>query len=200
MTDAVHERIAVLRTRNEQIRTEVAGVREYLDSLQALHEALDQGRDNQRVLGALANSLEHALAPTGASSALLLVLDEDSEELVSVLVHGLDDAAQRTWRRLPASTGFAGWVMRHARAIIANDARSDERHCERMEHELGVAVQSLLAVPVIGRDRVLGLFMFLNKRDQGMFGDDDQTLIAIMSRLPGNCSTACHADPSLNTP
>lgn len=185
MNDYVHERIAALRARNEQIRTQVASQREFLDSLQALLEALDQERDNEHVLAALASSLEQALTATAATGAMLLVLDEDSHELVSILVHGLGDAQPRTWHRTPADTGFAGWVLRHAQAFIANDARSDERYCDSLEEQAGMAVESLLAVPVIGRDRVLGVFQLVNKCDRGMFGEDDQTLVALMSRFAG---------------
>jgi GAF domain-containing protein len=180
-----HEQVAALRARNEQIRGQVAGLRNYLDSLQTLLEALDQERDNEHILAALAASLEHALSATDAAGAMLLVLDEDTQELVSVLVHGLADAEQRTWQRVPADAGFAGWALRHAKALIANDARSDERYCESLEHECGMAVNSLLVVPVIGRERVLGVFQFLNKSERGMFGDDDQTLVTLMSRFAG---------------
>jgi len=185
VNDSVHDRIAALRKRNEQLRTWVTGLRDFLDSLQALLEALDQERDNEHVLSALAHSLQQALPATGASAAMLLVLDEDSHELVSILVQGLEDEAQRTWHRIPADAGFAGWVLRHAKAIIANDARNDERYCDSLEEQVGVPVDSLLAVPVIGRDRVLGVFQFVNKCDRGMFGEDDQTLVALMSRFAG---------------
>lgn len=185
MNDGEQEQVAALRARNEQIRGQVAGLRNYLDSLQTLLEALDQERDNEHILAALAASLEHALSATDAAGAMLLVLDEDTQELVSVLVHGLADAEQRTWQRVPADSGFAGWALRHAKALIANDARSDERYCDSLEHECGVAVNSLLVVPVIGRERVLGVFQFLNKSERGMFGDDDQTLVTLMSRFAG---------------
>lgn len=185
MNDGEQEQVAALRARNEQIRGQVAGLRNYLDSLQTLLEALDQERDNEHILAALAASLEHALSATDAAGAMLLVLDEDTQELVSVLVHGLADAEQRTWQRAPADSGFAGWALRHAKALIANDARSDERYCDSLEHECGVAVNSLLVVPVIGRERVLGVFQFLNKSERGMFGDDDQTLVTLMSRFAG---------------
>lgn len=185
MSDTEHDQVAALRARNEELRAQVACLREYLESLQALLEALDQGQDNEHVLAALAISLERAVATTAAAGAMLLVLDEDSQELVSILVHGLQDAEQRTWQRVAADSGFAGWVLHHAKALIANDARSDERYCDSLEESIGLAVHSLLAVPVIGRDRVLGVFQFVNKRERGMFGDDDQTLVALMSRFAG---------------
>jgi GAF domain-containing protein len=181
----VREDIGALRERNARIREQVRRLRDFVDSLQTLVEALDQAREDERIMEALSRSLASALSATDAVVGMLLVLDEDSDELVSVLVHGPRGSEAGAWRRTAADAGFAGWALRHRQPLIANAARSDERFRESLDDEAGVAVESVLAVPVLAQDRALGVCQLVNKRAHGMFGEDDQTLVALMCRFAG---------------
>jgi GAF domain-containing protein len=181
----IREDIGALRERNARIRDEVMRLREFIDSLQALVEALDQAREDERTMAAMSRSLASALAATDAAVAMLLVLDEDSGELVSILVHGPRNAHSHVWRRVPADTGFAGWALTHRQPLIANRARNDERFGDDLDDAVGVAVESVLAVPVLAHDRALGVCQLINKQGHGLFGEDDQALVALMSHFTG---------------
>ena len=174
-----------LRARNEQIRSEVDRLRRFVDSLQGLVRVMDTPQGDEAVMAALSTTLAQALETVDAVCGSLLVLDEDSAELVFVLVEGEVPAGQLAWHRIPCDAGLAGWVMAHREAIIANDARADDRFYPEVDEALGFVTESLLAVPVIGQDRVLGVLEVVNKREHGMFDEDDQTLLVLMSRFAG---------------
>lgn len=183
MSTATGDEIERLRARNAGLRTEVEALREFMDALQALVEALDHPPADEEVMRALATGLHTALTVLDAEHGALLVLDEDSDELVAVLSAGAGDA--EPWRRSPAGAGVAGWALRRREPVIANDAAADERFDAEADRPAGRAAHSLLVVPAIGGERAMGVFAIADKRGHGLFGDDDQVLVSLMGRFAG---------------
>jgi len=174
-----------VRARNEEIRSEIGLLRGFIDTLQELVQAMDAGYGNDRVMAVLSDGLQRALDTMDAVCASLLVLDEDTGELVFVLVAGEVAPDRLAWQRIPAGTGIAGWVAQHREPLIVNDAQRDERFYPAVDSAVGFATRSVLAVPVIARGRALGALEVVNKRHQGMFNEDDQALLSLMSRFAG---------------
>ncbi len=179
------EDIQMLTQRNELIRREVSRIRQFIDSLQALVAALDESLSAEDIMPRLSTSLEHALNCIGAKNASLLVLEEDSQELVFVLTHGKVPSEQLLWRRIPKTKGIAGWVVKHHEPVIINDVQADERFYPEFDTEYNFTTESILAVPVIGSGKVFGVLEIINKRDGGMFNNDDQTLVNLMCGFAG---------------
>ena len=185
MSAGAADDVAELRARNEAIRTEIDRLRSFIDTLQSLVQAIDADYGNDQVMAALSDSLQRALDTMDALCGSLLVLDEDTGELVFVLVAGEVPAERLRWQRIPAGSGIAGWVARHREPVIANDVRRDERFYPTVDETVGFDTESVLAVPVLARGKALGVLEVLNKGHHGMFSEDDQTLLSLMSRFAG---------------
>jgi Nif-specific regulatory protein len=76
-------------------------------------------------------------------------------------------------------------VSSNRRATIVNDAQTDDRFYPAMDRELGFKTQSVLAAPMIGGGRVLGVIEMLNKKNGKLFSVGDQRLLTLMSRFSG---------------
>ena len=112
------------------------------------------------------------------------MLDEDSQELVFVLAHGkVEEELQ--WKRLPPGEGIAGWVAANRQATIVNDVQVDERFYPAVDQQMNFHTNSILAAPIIGGGRVLGVIEVLNKADGGLFSTGDQTLLSLLCRFAG---------------
>jgi len=183
MNTDIADEIARLRSQNSQLRAEVDAMKAFLDTLQGLVEALDHTPQDEEVMAALASSLQGAVSVLGAAHGALLVLDEDSDELVTVL--GVGAGQEAAWSRSQASVGLAGWVLQHGEAVIANDAPADERFDAGADQAPGLDTTSLLAVPMPGKDKVMGVLRIANTGAQGIFNDNDQVLISLMGRFAG---------------
>lgn len=183
MSAAVTDSIDQIRARNDELRGEVTALRDFLDTLQALVETLDRPREDSEIMAALSASLEGVLTVLDAAHGELLVHDEERDELVLVFAHG--DARVETWQTAPAGDGMLGWVLRRGEAIIANEAPSDERFDASVDQPAGLTAETLLLVPVIGRDKTMGVVRIVNKRDNGLFDEDAQTLVSLMGRFAG---------------
>ena len=117
-----------------------------------------------------------------ADDGSLLLIDEETDELVFVLVHG---AVQETLPgyRFDRQQGIAGWVAEHVEPAIVNNVRSDARFLPELDERSGFVTRSLMAVPLAARGRVLGVIEVLNKRSGKNFTDDDASLLSILATL-----------------
>ena len=181
----VDDEIVRLESENAALREEILSLRQFFDSLQNLMEVVEQPLPEAELTELLSKVLGNALQTIGASDGSLMVLDEDSNELVFVIIRGEAVNKRLAWQRLPPGEGIAGWVAKNRRATIVNDAQADDRFYPAMDRDLGFNTQSVLAAPIIGGGRVLGVIEMLNKMGGKVFSGGDQTLLTLMCRFSG---------------
>ena len=174
-----------LERENARLREEILMLRQFIDSMQNLVEAAERPLGDTEILALLADVLDNALSAIDAQDGSLLALDEDTGELVFVLARGEVAGPRLQWRRLPAGEGIAGWVAARGEPTIVNDARNDERFYPGVDLELGFETRSVLASPIRGGGKVLGVIEVLNKRDSSLFSHHDLTLLSLMCRFSG---------------
>ena len=179
------DEIARLDKENAALRDEILSLRKFIDSMQNLMEAVENPLPDAELMELLSGVLDNALQTISAENGSLLVLDEDTNELVFVITHGNFSTEQLTWRRLPPGEGIAGWVAKNRRATIVNDAQVDDRFYPAVDRELGLETHSVLAAPIIGGGRVLGVIEVINKKNGKLFNMGDQTLLTLMCRFSG---------------
>ena len=179
------EELQDLRAENSRLRTEVLTLRQFIDSMQNLTDAVERPRGDAEMMLLLRDILVHALQAINAKDGSLLVLDEDTGELVFILTHGDLSEDKLKWRRLPPGKGIAGWVAQNRRATIVNDARKDERFYDDVDKEFQFRTDSVLAAPIVGGGRVLGVIEVLNKSASIPFHGGDQTLLTLVCRFAG---------------
>lgn len=179
------EEIARLESENASLREEIRALRQFIDSMQNLMEAVEHPLPDAELMELLSGVLDNALQTINADNGSLLVLDEDTNELVFVITHGDFAKQELTWRRLPPGEGIAGWVANNRRATIVNDAQVDDRFYPAVDREFGFQTNSVLAAPIIGGGRVLGVIEVINKRHGKLFNMGDQTLLTLMCRFSG---------------
>lgn len=187
-SDAVSaaDTLADLEAENLRLRHELQAVRRLLDSFENLIDAIQEPRKDSEVMDLLGGILDDALLTTSGEAGSLLVLDEDTDELVFVLTRGHREVSERLkWRRLPRTAGIAGWVATNRLATIVNDVRDDERFYHGLDDELSFQTRSILAAPIIGDGRLLGVIELINKTGNLNFNNDDQTLLALLCRFAG---------------
>ncbi len=139
--------------------------------------------DISRKLVAVEFDIENLLQIITASSAdilgaeagsLLLTTDDGSGDLEFRVAIG-GSGASIIGKRVTAGKGLVGEVARSGQPVIVNDVPNDPRWAG----ELGKGnfhTQTVLAVPLITQDRVIGVLELLNKRS-GIFTPDDAELL-----------------------
>ena len=114
-----------------------------------------------------------------ARRAVLYELEPTSRTLVCVAAAGPADAAKWVGCHLPAGAGLA-WLAVNARRLVASegaltDGPPSERDAEPFAEETG---QSVIAVPLMGQDRVLGALL-VGSDPERVYSGEEQHLLAV---------------------
>jgi GAF domain-containing protein len=178
-------RLEELRAENLGLEQEAEVLRLFMDSMATLIEAVERPKRDTEALALLSEVLDTAIRAIGARDGSLLVPDDETGELVFVLVQGESTKANLIGRRLPAGRGIAGWVAENRRGTTVNNVPADERFYPELDVELDYRTSSLLAVPLLGGNRLLGVVEVINKQDGKLFSTGNLTLLALMCRFAG---------------
>ena len=174
---------ARLTVENHDLRRELTGLRQASRALSTLYYFSQKITPQLDVLQLLANILDSALAGLNASDGSLMLMDEETGDLVFTVVRGTA-ASRLTGYRLPKGVGIAGWVAEHRQPQAVHDVRRDQRFYAQVDEAFGFNTRSMVCVPVYLDDgRLLGVIEVLNKVSDKEFTQDDMDLLLIISQL-----------------
>jgi signal transduction protein with GAF and PtsI domain len=173
---------ADLKDENERLQEEVLALREYLRGLQALQQdaqAITSAQDLELFVGKV---LYTAMKAMDAADGSLLLVDHDTDELVFAVVKGTLQSKLRGYR-ISKTTGVAGWVATHAEPLIVDRPWLDDRFYSRVDETFGFKTISLLCVPLLSQEKVIGVIEVLNKFSQQAFNEIDLDLLTILAHI-----------------
>ena len=171
-----------LKADNEALESEVQMLHEVLDALRALQEVAANVTEQTNVMGLLDRILASALASIGSGAGSLLLVDEETDELVFVVVFG-DVREKLSGHRIGLGEGIAGWVAANRESVMADDVHFDPRFSSSVDHDFDFRTHSMLCVPIIYADHVLGVIQALNKLDGEEFNEGDLALLGVVAQL-----------------
>lgn len=88
---------------------------------------------------------------------------------------------------VPLDSSIAGWVVRHGRSLILDDVQTDERFYANVDENLEFVTRSMLAVPLITGQGVIGALEVINKEDDNAYTGQD---VALMEALASQSAVA----------
>jgi len=125
----------------------------------------------------LQNILENAVGILNCEAGSLLLVDEQTKELVFKVTVG-PVAANLIGQRLPAGTGIVGRAVQTRGPVIENEEqRTASKRFSGVDQQTGFVSRSLMAVPLQVKDRITGVVEVINRRDGLPFVAGDQELL-----------------------
>ncbi|MBN1136872.1 MAG: GAF domain-containing sensor histidine kinase [Anaerolineae bacterium] len=124
----------------------------------------------------LDDTMQLASAVLDASASALMLIDEESGELVSEYAHGQLGELLRK-QHTPLQEGIAGWVATHGVPVVVNDVNSDPRFNPLVDAQTGFPTRSVVCVPLKIRNKTIGVLEVLNKRSEQGFDSEDLGLV-----------------------
>lgn len=179
------ERLEELREENAVLEQEAEVLRQFMESMANLIEAVERPKRESEALELLGQVLDSAIRAIGARDGSLLIPDEETGELVFVLTQGESTKSNLVGRRLPAGRGIAGWVAQNRRGTVVNNVPADERFYPELDVELDYRTTSMLAAPLHGGNRLLGVIEVVNKQNGQLFSTGNLTVLTLMCRFAG---------------
>ena len=111
-----------------------------------------------------------------AEAGSLLLVDDQHNELVFEVTFG-PAAEDLRGQRLPFGKGIVGAVAQTRQPQIVNEAQTDVRWLRDVDRTTAFSTRSIVAVPMINKNRVIGVLELINKREADRFTEDDQQLL-----------------------
>jgi signal transduction histidine kinase len=125
----------------------------------------------------LQNILENAVGILNCEAGSLLLVDEQTQELVFKVTVG-PVAANLIGQRLPAGTGIVGRAVQTRQPVIENEEqRTSSKRFTGVDQQTGFISRSLMAIPLQAKDHVTGVVEVINRRDGLPFVAGDQELL-----------------------
>jgi GAF domain-containing protein len=181
--------IARLKEENEQLHDQLHRYREFISAMLELDRAAASVSNDETLFRLLRRVLLDALAIVESQDGTLALLDDETTELVFVIVCGQVAASLKGYR-MPSDEGIVGWVVTHQQPVRVDNARLDERFSQRVDQTTGFHTRSILAVPLIGDNRVLGVVEVINKAGDEPFDELDQALVGLFCQFAGTALSA----------
>ncbi len=178
-----------IKAENEDLKRELSELKDLnsrlwkaaksLNELECTPQNFSQTSD---LMAMVMRNLSIALEAVNSENGSILLLDDETEELVFVAVVG-DRHQELTGYRIPADSGVAGWVRKHKKAALVPDVRKDSRWISAVDQSIGFHTQSLMAVPLMAGNRVLGVMEVVNALSEDCFNEQDLAVLQFIAHL-----------------
>jgi len=119
-----------------------------------------------------------------AEAASILLYDELKGELHFEAATNMDNPLLKGFT-VPMSS-IAGWIVTNKESLIISDAQKDERLFGTVGKSVNLSTKSLLGVPLLSKEKVIGVLEAINKLE-GHFDEDD---LEILAALGGQAAVA----------
>ena len=130
-------------------------------------------------LDTLLDDIVHASADiTHAEAASILLYDDTARQLYFQVATNIDGPTMRGLI-VPLDKSIAGWIVTNRKSVRIDDAHKDERHFSDVEQTIGYETKSLLGIPLITKNKVVGVLEVLNKK-RGRFTDPDESMLTVL--------------------
>lgn len=150
----------VTANEQEELLPKLARYLDYFHLLTEVGKTLTSTLKRDELIDNLMRSISQLMEPQDWS---LLLLDPDTQELYFELVVG--EAADKIKDiRLPLGEGIAGWVAANRKPAVVADTAKDPRFSRRVDEASDLVTQSVLAVPLVSRNELLGVLELIRTK------------------------------------
>jgi GAF domain-containing protein len=171
-----------IKDENRGLVDEINALRRYMRALQDFQATVQDFVPEQDVLALLDETMVYALDLLEAEDGSLMLVDEETDEMVFVLVHGAVRQMLEGYR-FDRRLGVAGQVAESGEPTVINDVGGISYFLPEIDERFGFVTKSLVAAPLTARGRMLGVLEVLNKRSDEGFTDDDVSVLSVLATL-----------------
>jgi signal transduction histidine kinase len=155
-----------------EVKTErLDGYRRLIDIARDLASTLD--------LDILLSRIVHAAAEiSGAEAASILLFDDTSRQLYFQVATNMDESTRRGIV-VPLDGSIAGWIVNNRQTVRIANVHNDPRFFSNVEETTGFSTKSILGIPLVTKNKIVGVLEALNK-PKGKFTDTDESMLVVL--------------------
>jgi sigma-B regulation protein RsbU (phosphoserine phosphatase) len=132
--------------------------------------------------------LDLAKEVTDAEASSLMLYNPESRllEFASVKDDIMGDRADNFLKssvKLKMGEGIAGWVAENRKPLMVKDAQKDPRFSKLADTKSGFVTRTMLSVPLVHQEEILGVLNVLNSKEKSFFENGDLALLESFADL-----------------
>ncbi len=120
--------------------------------------------------------VEAARDITDAQAASILLYDGAGRQLYFQVATNMDPMMRGL--AVPMDS-IAGWIVTNRKSVRSGDVHKDKRYFKSVAQTLSFDTRSLMGIPLITKDKVIGVLEALNKND-GEFSETDEDMLTVL--------------------
>jgi sigma-B regulation protein RsbU (phosphoserine phosphatase) len=154
--------------------------REHLATLYEITRTLNSSLNLDEVLQ---NVMDRVIEVTRAERGFLMLRDDPQNKLVFKVARGMDRSDLES-PGFQISTTIIGEVEKTRKALLTDNAQYDDRFV-RGESIMVLGLRSILCVPILIKDRLIGLVYVDNRLQSGLFQEEHLALLTAFATQAG---------------
>jgi len=155
-----------------EMRERISYYQKFIDIFQELAATFD-------LESLLRKIIQTASELTRAEAASILLYDEQNESLHFAAMTNANKEAQLHTMVVPKES-LAGWVATNRESVIVEDVHKDQRWFTNVSKKIEFPTRSIIAVPMITQNRLIGVLEVLNKFE-GTFNSTDEEYLKLLA-------------------
>ncbi len=164
------------RAKNKTLSAQLSNAKEWLLGLTLVEEIGQHLSSTLNPDEVLALLLQRVTAMLEAEDGSILLTEEPSGDLIFQISMGnVSDKIKPL--RIPKGEGIAGQVALTGVPIRVDNAQKDKRHFKQIDLSTGFLTKTILCVPLLTRQKTIGVIEVFNKRS-GPFTAEDQIILS----------------------
>ncbi|HRZ87121.1 MAG TPA: SpoIIE family protein phosphatase [bacterium] len=113
-----------------------------------------------------------------AEASSLMLIDEETNELVFEITRGEKGKEIKEKFRLKMGQGIAGWVALNGEPLLIPDVSKDPRFYSKPDKSTGFVTRSIACVPMRVKKKVIGILEIINPVGKKEFDESDMQLLS----------------------
>ncbi|MEW5871124.1 MAG: ATP-binding protein [Chloroflexota bacterium] len=113
-----------------------------------------------------------------SQAASILLYDSSKNRLYFEAATNLEEPMRRGIE-VPVENSIAGWIVTNRLPMLVNNVHDNPHHFDQVARKTRVLTDSLLGVPLINKNKVIGVLEVINKQS-GEFNDEDQDILTTL--------------------
>ncbi len=156
-----------------------ADIRNFIDVSAIITSALDINEVIKLIMEKLKEIID-------AEACSILVYNRETNKLEFEVAISNNDSTPNILKKmvnLDIGQGIAGWVAEKRKPLNIKDVKTDRRFYNEADKLTGFITKNLIAVPLVGRRRLIGVAEIINSRKKDFFSDYDLEIFKSLSTL-----------------
>ena len=163
-----------------QLQEENQRLRKAVDELSILNDLARVISSTMNLDAVIESVVKRSVRAIHGQQGMITLVDEQAPTEMKTLIRAQNSTSDQ--QQFHLNQNILGWMLINKKPLLSNDLQNDSRFSGvRAEGDF----RSLLCVPLLVKNRLIGLLAVFNKAETGEFTEDDKRLLSIIAAQSG---------------